>query len=327
MKVKDKTTYIQRKELEPFFFFCYALEEQKVSRQQFSSSEERMALDVEEWKSAFQTLMQEKKPCVSWTLEFDGNLLPDCLAPGWKQYKQSTFGMFKCSSCRRRWDSAKVQVLCHMYLENRRSHGCVRMRFFKQKCKKCSSSQLENPTFSPENTMRILENLVCRILEKYYGSTHRRFPEMSIVPEVPLEGPHDIANCEACALGYCVQIPSRSPPTHLEIGDHTSEVSRPRYAASGTQVPRGHPQLNREARQQLITGTDPQVPGVRGSQVKRLPFSDSPGTRGQERRQELSNILSSRPPVSGEADNPSGLGWLAVFGVVAVAAFIIFPLL
>lgn len=292
-----------------------------------------MTLDMEEWKRMFQTMMQEKKPHVSWSLVFDDKLRPDCLTPGWKQYKQSAFGRYLCSSCRRSWASAKVQVLCHMYLENWKSHGHVHMRIFNQKCKKCSHSQFEKPTFSRESAMRILENLVQRILERYYGGNNRRkVPEKPVVPEVPLEGSHDTANCEACALGCCVP---HFPPFYMEVEGHTNEGSRPRCSAAGANVAREGPKFNQEARQKVITGTKPQVSGVMSPQVTRSLFSDlmnSPGIRVQGRKQEryLAGQTipgnSCRGPQTTPEDNFSGLGLLAAIGFVAAAAFKLFSL-
>uniref|UniRef100_A0A8C0T0U4 3CxxC-type domain-containing protein n=2 Tax=Canis lupus familiaris TaxID=9615 RepID=A0A8C0T0U4_CANLF len=181
--------------------------------------------DVRTWEQTFQELMQQEKPRARWTLKLDGKLEPDCLAEGWKQYQQKGFGRFQCSSCQRSWASAQVLILCHMYLEHQKSQGQVIMRLFAQRCKKCSWSRFEDPEFSPESTMRILKNVVRRILEKFYGNGFRKFPELPIIREVPLDGSHDTINCEACTLGYCL-LRSRNNTTEPSISPFSCTDNR-----------------------------------------------------------------------------------------------------
>ncbi|XP_008054568.1 receptor-transporting protein 4 [Carlito syrichta] len=190
-----------------------------------------MVLNIGMWEQTFQELIQEEKPWVHWTLKLDGKLQLDYLAKGWKQYQQRAFGWFRCSSCQRSWASAQVQILCHMYCEHCMSQGQVRMRLFAQRCQKCSRSQYEMPEFFPDSTMRILNNLVQHILKTYHGGSRRKFKEMPVLLEVPLEGSHDMANCEACALGYCMQAlescvtkPSKSPLFYLKIGRSSPQI-------------------------------------------------------------------------------------------------------
>ncbi|XP_008589452.1 PREDICTED: receptor-transporting protein 4 isoform X1 [Galeopterus variegatus] len=177
-----------------------------------------MVLDIETWEQTFQELMQQEIPWAKWTLMLDRTLQPGCVARGWKQYQQRAFGRFRCSSCQRSWASAQVHVLFHTYWEDGRARGQVRVRLFAQRCQKCSWPQYEMPEFSPDSTTRILNNLVRHILERYYGGGIRKFPQMPVIAEVPLEGSHDSANCEACTLGFCVrglQSRTREPCTSL----------------------------------------------------------------------------------------------------------------
>ncbi|XP_053421188.1 receptor-transporting protein 4 [Nycticebus coucang] len=183
-----------------------------------------MVLDIRTWEQTFQNLIQEVKPRTRWTLSLDRNLQLDCVAPGWKQHQQRAFGWFQCSLCRRHWASAQVHILCHLHWECRMDQGQVVMRLFGQRCQKCSWSQYEMPEFSTESTTTILNNLVQHILKRYYGDGATKFPKMSVIPEVPLEGSHDAANCEACALGICtrglhgcIAEPLACPPSYLEI--------------------------------------------------------------------------------------------------------------
>ncbi|XP_054980767.1 receptor-transporting protein 4 [Sorex araneus] len=163
-----------------------------------------MAVDINSWKCRLQALIQEKQPQARWSLEWGENIQPDHLQRRWKQYQQRAFGWFKCSSCGRSWASAQVNVLCHMYLKSLNSQGLVRMRCFGQKCQNCSCSPFEKPNFSPESTSSILQNLADRILEKFYGDGSRKASEMPVKAEVHLKGSHDMDNCEACSLGFCV---------------------------------------------------------------------------------------------------------------------------
>ncbi|XP_036893422.1 receptor-transporting protein 4 isoform X2 [Sturnira hondurensis] len=204
-----------------------------------------------------------------------------------KRYFKNRSSSFRCSSCKRNWASAQVKILCHMHLEQRKSQGQVLMRLFGQRCQKCSRSQFEKPEFSSDSTMRILNNLVQRIREKYYGDGTNKYSETPVIPEVPLDGSHDTANCEACVLGFCVQSLqnctrklSKSPFSYMEMGSslpHIGDVcgqnqarnqpagakgaqgsggsserkvSGPSHATAGTQVPGAGPQPKQETGQQ-----------------------------------------------------------------------------
>lgn len=132
---------------------------------------------------------------------------------------------FCCSSCRRSWASAQVQILFHMYLEHQKSQGKVLVRLFGQRCRKCSQSQFEKPEFSLDSTKRILNNLVQRILERFYRNGTKKVLEIPVIQEVPLDGHHDTVNCEACALGFCIQNlhncmtePAKSSLSYMKTG-------------------------------------------------------------------------------------------------------------
>uniref|UniRef100_A0A8B7V4M3 Receptor-transporting protein 4 n=1 Tax=Castor canadensis TaxID=51338 RepID=A0A8B7V4M3_CASCN len=159
-------------------------------------------LDISTWEQTFQELMEQEKPWAKWSLKLNGTILPGHTAPGWKQYQQTAFGRFWCSLCHRSWSSAQVKILCHMYREPGKSQGQVLMRVFAQRCQKCSWSQFEKPEFSTESIKRILQNLIQYILWRYYGHDFRKMP---MIREVPLNGPHDTNNCEACTLGSCTK--------------------------------------------------------------------------------------------------------------------------
>uniref|UniRef100_A0A8D2CPS3 3CxxC-type domain-containing protein n=1 Tax=Sciurus vulgaris TaxID=55149 RepID=A0A8D2CPS3_SCIVU len=181
-----------------------------------------MYLDISTWEQTFQSLIQQEEPWAKWTLKLNENIQPGGMARGWRQYLQRAFGRFWCSSCHRSWTSAQVKILCHMYRERRTTQGQVLMRVFAQRCQKCSWSQFENPEFSSDSTMRILNNLAQCILHNYYGHNFRKMP---VAPVVGLDGPHDRSNCEACTLGVCVRgsqghikKPTESPPSTPKPG-------------------------------------------------------------------------------------------------------------
>lgn len=244
--------------------------------------------------------MQQEKPRARWTLKVDGSLEPNCLPEGWKQYELKGFGRFQCSSCHRNWASAQVHILCHMHLEPHKSQGQVIMRLFAQRCKRCSWSRFENPEFSSESAMRILKNVVLRILKKFYENGFRKYSELPIIREVPLDGSHDTKNCEGCSLGFCVlrlqnntTDPSISPFSSVDIRSSSSPTghvsgqsqwngycyvhkgSGPSHAIAepkGETSKQPTPKADRQAAQgdlQSTQGTAPQAPWRTYSEVVR----------------------------------------------------------
>lgn len=186
-----------------------------------------------------------------------------------------------------------------MYLEPRQSQGHALMRLFAQRCQKCYGAQFEKPEFSINSAMRILNNLVYRIRERCYGNGIRKFSEIPVIPELPLEGSHDMANCEACALGCCVLSsqdcmtkPYNSSFSYMEIGSfddifsqtqamnqspkakeaqrsgdsYEHKRSGPSHATAGTQVLGASSQPKRETSRQPTPRSDQQAARRTGSQ-------------------------------------------------------------
>ncbi|XP_075794337.1 receptor-transporting protein 3-like [Pelodiscus sinensis] len=157
---------------------------------------------METWQRMFAQKMAWEKPRDKWSLTPEDNLSPRNLEPGWQLYQQGkAFARFECSGCSRRWPSAQVVLLFQMHLAQRQ--GRVKMRLFGQTCKKCWAARFEKPAFTQEAMERILDNLVQKILQKCYRESlaKPKFAEPLVEEEV--EGPHDTARCEACALGVC----------------------------------------------------------------------------------------------------------------------------
>ncbi|XP_064021618.1 receptor-transporting protein 3-like isoform X2 [Pogoniulus pusillus] len=153
------------------------------------------------WQNTFAEIAAKclKEP---WTLQEDDNLQVHDLKPGWKEFVQShTLGRFQCSQCFREWSSAKVHILFHMCL--RKGRGKVRMRIFRQACRRCPHAPLEEPDFSQETVEKVLHNLVLQILNCFYRVTVQASDFLNVVVDVPVSGPHDSTRCEGCQLGIC----------------------------------------------------------------------------------------------------------------------------
>uniref|UniRef100_A0A8C0END3 3CxxC-type domain-containing protein n=1 Tax=Bubo bubo TaxID=30461 RepID=A0A8C0END3_BUBBB len=121
---------------------------------------------------------------------------PDTL-PGWQLME-----ILACSQCFHEWSSAKVHVLFHM-CRQRLGQGMVWMRAFRQACRQCPNSRLEEPTFSQETVERLLHNLVLKILKYFYHVPVQPSDLLEVVVDAPVAGPHDSARCEGCQLGVC----------------------------------------------------------------------------------------------------------------------------
>lgn len=124
-------------------------------------------------------------------------------------------GRFQCSQCLHKWSSAKVHILFHM------RRGKVRMRIFRQSCRRCPSAPLEEPSFSQENMERILHNLVLQILKDFYNMPVQPSELLEVVVDTVPAGPHDSSRCEGCRLGFCTKplvapkTPTWKPRRHL----------------------------------------------------------------------------------------------------------------
>ncbi|NWW90123.1 RTP4 protein, partial [Rhynochetos jubatus] len=132
----------------------------------------------------------------------DDTLQVHVLEPGWKEFVQRrAFGRFRCSQCFREWSSAKVHVLFHMH--RHWGQGMVRMRAFRQACRRCPDSQLEEPVFNQETMERLLHNLVLKILKYFYHVHVQSSDLLEVVVDALVAGPHDSTHCEGCQLGIC----------------------------------------------------------------------------------------------------------------------------
>uniref|UniRef100_H0ZGP6 3CxxC-type domain-containing protein n=1 Tax=Taeniopygia guttata TaxID=59729 RepID=H0ZGP6_TAEGU len=152
------------------------------------------------WQSIFAVKMEEMHITDPWTLLEDDALQVQACGPGWKEFVQRhALGRFQCSQCFYSWSSAKVHILFHMC--HCQGWGTVLMRIFRQKCRRCRNSQLEDPDFSLDTVETILHNLVIKILQYFYKKPVQPSDLLEVVVDTPVTGPHEHAHCEACELG------------------------------------------------------------------------------------------------------------------------------
>ncbi|KAI1235894.1 hypothetical protein IHE44_0001985 [Lamprotornis superbus] len=162
------------------------------------------------WQNIFAVKIEEMHITDPWTLLEDDGLQVQTCRPGWKEFVQRrALGRFQCSQCFQKWSSAKVHILFHMC--HCQGWGMVQMRIFRQKCRRCPNSQLEDPEFSLETVETILHNLVIKILQYFYKKPVQPSDLLEVVVDTPVTGPHDRAHCEACQLGICSR--SQRAPT------------------------------------------------------------------------------------------------------------------
>uniref|UniRef100_UPI0037E87FF4 receptor-transporting protein 3-like n=1 Tax=Semicossyphus pulcher TaxID=241346 RepID=UPI0037E87FF4 len=154
-----------------------------------------------EWTSIFQIQANSLKEEDSWCLEFDNSLVPNSPKRGWEEYIRKTAAQFRCSKCQRTWPSNKVMVVFHMQLTD--GQGVVKVRRFRQNCKRCDKAPMEKPSIESENIDILMENLVEKIREKCYhedlGRGYKPFTRLEV------NNPHEPSHCEACQQGICTQ--------------------------------------------------------------------------------------------------------------------------
>uniref|UniRef100_A0A8C4YDT8 3CxxC-type domain-containing protein n=1 Tax=Gopherus evgoodei TaxID=1825980 RepID=A0A8C4YDT8_9SAUR len=130
---------------------------------------------MEIWQQIFSQKIGQMKPGDRWTLKADYNLQSNDLDPGWKQFlQQHAFARFQSSQ-----------------------QGQVKMKIFRQECKKCLVPKLEQPEFSQENVERVLENLMLKIRGKCYREAINPHDLSKIIVEAQTMGPHDSSHCDA----------------------------------------------------------------------------------------------------------------------------------
>uniref|UniRef100_H3ATU7 3CxxC-type domain-containing protein n=1 Tax=Latimeria chalumnae TaxID=7897 RepID=H3ATU7_LATCH len=154
------------------------------------------------WREGFEEKIASLDRKETWTLTPDPDITLKDLGPEWRCCRITTFAKFKCSECSNSWGSAQVLILFHMTLDRRQGRGRVKVRFFKQQCRRCEDTRFVNPEFLAPNIDVILDKLVSQIRKKCYRENLGENQSPFIMDE-ELEGPHESAHCEACKEGVC----------------------------------------------------------------------------------------------------------------------------
>ncbi|XP_078521862.1 uncharacterized protein LOC144791084 isoform X2 [Lissotriton helveticus] len=120
---------------------------------------------------------------------------------------------FRCTKCRRWWISGHVHILFQLKLNWLDGQGLVKMRIFRQECKRCSTGCLEDPTFTPEVIDNVVGKLMRRIRKTCYGELGADDHDLSSITYGRREGPHEKQHCEACRQGICDwRVSNQDPP-------------------------------------------------------------------------------------------------------------------
>ncbi|XP_053491448.1 receptor-transporting protein 3 isoform X2 [Ictalurus furcatus] len=159
-------------------------------------------MEDQEWMSVFRTRAEDLQD--EWTLYMDDSIQPRNAAPGFYEYLRGSFAQFQCSKCGRSWPSKRVIVVFHFSLDAASGRGSVKVRRFKQECRRCNAPRKENPKFGKENidvmVEKVIEKIKIRCYNENVGESSRPSHFIGGV-----NGPHESAHCEACQLGFCQQ--------------------------------------------------------------------------------------------------------------------------
>ncbi|KAL4630775.1 receptor-transporting protein 3-like [Arapaima gigas] len=165
-----------------------------------------------EWIKIFDKKMEQLERGDTWTMVTDDTIMVDKLPEGWQQYICKTNGRFKCSKCKNTWPSQRVMVLFFMYLSQSTHRGTVKVRCFRQECRRCADPIFEEPRLRKENVDRLLEKLIEKIRIKCYKED-TGVKQKPFVFDGRVDGPHEARHCQACHYGICRQ--ARGTPEGL----------------------------------------------------------------------------------------------------------------
>ncbi|XP_053569001.1 receptor-transporting protein 4 [Bombina bombina] len=180
-------------------------------------------MDETSWRDEFDSKIEEIQVPHKWNLSVDSHLKQE--KQGWLLYTQCTFARFTCSHCRRWWNSAEVHILFAIKLDG---NGIVKMRIFRQECKRCNNSVMEKPEITYENLKRVISNLVNRIKSKIYRQSNGNEDLKSVIYSDKIEGPHDKAHCEACKHQVCQwQIIDEEQQSPSDLQEPSTDWPRP----------------------------------------------------------------------------------------------------
>ncbi|XP_075058429.1 receptor-transporting protein 3-like [Mixophyes fleayi] len=157
-------------------------------------------MDEYTWKNMFQNELDDQGVPRVWSFCMEENLQPQ---QGYLQYTQCTFARFQCSRCSRWWNSAQVHILFLIRWDKHSRRGTVRMRIYRQECKRCNFAVLEKAEITEENSKRVISNLVSKIQSMVYRKNSGNVILPPVVYSDDIEGPHDKEHCEACKEKVC----------------------------------------------------------------------------------------------------------------------------
>ncbi|XP_073445480.1 receptor-transporting protein 3-like [Dendrobates tinctorius] len=164
----------------------------------------QLKMEDYKWQTLFETEKQELNMCGRkihvWSFCVDEHLQ---VQQGYLQYTQRTFARFQCSHCCRWWNSAQVHILFLIRLDAKSRCGTVKMKIFRQRCRRCNVSTFEKAEISEGNSKRVIINLISKIQSKFYERKNTRPPLEPEVYSDVVEGPHEKKYCEACKMQVC----------------------------------------------------------------------------------------------------------------------------
>ncbi|XP_075194620.1 receptor-transporting protein 3-like [Anomaloglossus baeobatrachus] len=159
-----------------------------------------MKMENSNWQKLFDNERQNQGIPQKWSFCVDEHLQRQ---QGYLQYTQHTFASFQCSFCGRRWNSAQVHILFLIRWDAKFRNGTVKMKIFRQSCRRCNASTFEKAEISDENSKRVIINLIIKIQSKIFERKNTRQPLEPEVYNDDMEGPHEKKNCEACMMKVC----------------------------------------------------------------------------------------------------------------------------
>ncbi|XP_067322441.1 receptor-transporting protein 4-like [Anolis sagrei] len=156
-------------------------------------------LNMDYWRAVFEELIRREKPNDAWRLTMDKALDFHQLQYGWKDSLQEhANASFTCSQCFRHWSSHRVFILFHLHWKPYTRQGRVQMRFCGQQCLVCHS-KYEEPEFTEEAVMKVVNQLIRSIRKKCYGEPIHDTELVEV--DTHRTGPHKLEYCEAYHLG------------------------------------------------------------------------------------------------------------------------------
>ncbi|XP_063772575.1 receptor-transporting protein 3-like [Pseudophryne corroboree] len=186
------------------------------------------------WNTLFENELEDQGIPHEWSFSAEDNLKAQ---QGYLQNTQCTFARFQCSRCARWWKSAKVHILFLIRRDRQSRRGTVRMRIFKQKCRRCTFAVWEKAEIPEENIKRVISNLVSKIHQMVYMRNSGKALLPPLIDSDDIEGPHDVEHCEACKENACQwQAGEGDIRGTAMITDMRGSVNQPQSAQSQRRV-------------------------------------------------------------------------------------------